>query len=224
MNVILFGATGMVGQGALRECLRDTRVDRVLTVGRAATGVQHPKVRELVHPDLVQYASIETDLAGFDACLFCLGVSSAGMTEDAYSRVTYGIAMAAAQTLVRLNPAMMFVFVSGAGADSSERGRSTWARIKGKTENALLRLPFKAVYVVRPAYIQPMHGERSRTPAYRLIYALGRPLVPLLRRLWPGAFTTTERLGRAMIAVAAGEAPSDMSSHILTVRDINAIA
>jgi uncharacterized protein YbjT (DUF2867 family) len=220
MNVVLFGATGMVGQGVLRECLRDPRVNRVLTVGRAATGIQHPKLREIVRADLLHYDSIEAELAGFDACLFCLGVSSAGMTEDAYTRVTYGITMAAAETLVRLNPAMTFVFVSGAGADSSERGRSTWARIKGRTENALLALPFKAVYVVRPAYIQPMHGERSRTPAYRIIYALGRPFVPLLRRLWPGSFTTTERLGQAMIAVAAGGAPS----HILTVRDINAIA
>ena len=158
MNVVLFGATGMVGQGVLRECLLDQKVQTVLSIGRSATGQAHPKLRELVRKDLLDFSPIEAQLIGFDACFFCLGVSSAGMTEEAYRRVTYDITMAAAQTLARLNPAMTFIYVSGAGTDSTERGRIMWTRVKGKTENALLRLPFKAAYMFRPAAIQPLHG------------------------------------------------------------------
>ena len=163
MNILLFGATGMVGQGVLRECLLDPDVQRVQTVGRTASGAQSPKVRDVVHADLSSYASIEGELSGFDACFFCLGVSSAGMNETDYERVTYGITMAAAGTLARLNPGMTFIYVSGTGTDSSERGRTMWARVKGKTENALLRLPFKAAYMFRPGVIQPLHGVQSKT-------------------------------------------------------------
>jgi len=141
MNVLLFGATGMVGQGVLRECLLDPGVQLVKTVGRTATGVQHAKLREVISQDLRNYSSIEMELSGFDACFFCLGVSSAGMKEADYERVTYGITMAAAETLSRLNPQMTFVYVSGAGTDSTEQGRTMWARVKGKTENEVLRLP-----------------------------------------------------------------------------------
>jgi uncharacterized protein YbjT (DUF2867 family) len=138
MKVILFGATGMVGQGALRECLLDPEVEAVLTVGRSATGQQHAKLRELVHKDLLSYSAIEGELAGYDACFFCLGVTSAGMSEAEYTRVTYDIALAAAQTLVRTSPGMTFIFVSGLGTDSTEQGRTMWARVKGRTENALM--------------------------------------------------------------------------------------
>jgi uncharacterized protein YbjT (DUF2867 family) len=219
LNVVLFGATGMIGQGVLRECLLDPDVKRVLTIGRTATGVQHARLQEIAHPDMWNYAAIEDQLRGFDACFFCLGVTSAGMSEADYTRVTYGITMAAAETLCRLNPAMTFVFVSGAGADSSEQGRLMWARVKGKTENAIIRLPFKASYVFRPGVVQPMHGERSRTAAYRVLYAITRPLVPLIRRLLPNQILTTEQFGRAMLFVVRHGAPK----RVLESADINAL-
>jgi len=220
MNVLIFGATGMVGQGVLRECLRDPGVERVLTVGRTPTGVRDPKLREIVHADLTSYASIEAQLAGFHACFFCLGVSSVGMREADYERVTYDITLAAAQTLARLNQGMTFVYVSGAGTDSSEGGRMMWARVKGKTENALLCLPFKAAYMFRPGAIQPRHGVRSKTAAYRVLYSLTAPLLPLLRRLSPGLILTTDQIGRAMLVVARKGAPKN----VLESRDISALA
>ena len=219
LNILLFGGTGMVGRGVLRECLLDPDVQLVQTVGRTATGMLHPKLREIVYPDLWHYAPIEPDLSGFDACFFCLGVSAAGMTEDDYERVTYGITMAAAETLVRLNPHMTFIYVSGAGTDSSERGRTMWARVKGKTENALMRLPFKGAYMFRPALIQSLHGESTKTPAYRLAYAVIRPLFPVIRWALPNSVTTTEQIGRAMLAVARHGAPK----RILESSDISAI-
>ena len=209
----------MVGQGVLRECLLDTEVTLVQTVGRTATRVQHQKLREVVHQDLWHYADVETQLSGFDACFFCLGVSSAGMAEADYERVTYGLTLAAAETLSRLNPQMTFVYVSGAGTDSSERGRIMWARVKGRTENALLRLPFKAAYMFRPGAIQPLHGVQSKTAVYRVLYSLTKPLLPLLRWAMPGIIVTTEQMGRAMIAVARHGAPK----RVLESQDISAI-
>jgi uncharacterized protein YbjT (DUF2867 family) len=218
MNVLLFGATGMVGQGVLRECLLDSGVQVVLTVGRTATGLQHPKLRELVHTDLWNYSSVEMELSGFDACFFCLGVTSAGMREADYERVTYGITMAAAECLSRLNPQMTFVYVSGAVTDSSEQGRIMWARVKGRTENALMRLPFKAAYMFRPGVIEPLHGVKSKTASYRLFYALGRPLLPVLRWAFPAFVLTTEEIGLAMLAVARQGAPK----RVLEIKDIRA--
>ena len=209
----------MIGQGVLRECLLDADVARVLTIGRTATGVQHAKLQEIAHPDMWNYAAIEDRLRGFDACFFCLGVTSAGMSESDYRRVTYGITIAAAETLCQLNPAMTFVFVSGAGADSSEQGRLMWARVKGKAENAIIRLPFKASYVFRPGVVQPMHGERSRTAAYRVLYTITKPLVPWIRRLWPNQILTTEQFGRAMLFVVRHGAPK----RVLESADINAL-
>jgi len=219
MNVLLFGATGMIGQGVLRECLLDAGVSRVTTIGRSATGVRHGKLQEIVHADMWNYAPISEQLRGFDACFCCLGVTSAGMSEADYTRVTYGITMAAAETLSRLNPNMTFVFVSGAGADSTEQGRLMWARVKGKTENAIFRLSFKASFAFRPGAVQPMHGERSRTAAYRVLYAMTKPLLLLLRRLWPGQILTTEQFGRAMLAVVRRGAPK----RVLESTDINAL-
>jgi uncharacterized protein YbjT (DUF2867 family) len=164
VNVVLFGATGMVGQGVLRECLQDPSVERVLAIGRSAAGQRHDKLRELVVRDFADFSSIERDLSGYDACFFCLGITSAGMSEADYRRVTYDIAMAAARALVKLNPGMTFIFVSGAGADSSEKGRVMWARVKGQTENALLALPFKGVYVFRPAAISRCMGSDRKRP------------------------------------------------------------
>jgi uncharacterized protein YbjT (DUF2867 family) len=202
VKVLLFGATGMIGQGVLRECLLDPGVERVVTIGRSATRQQHTKLTEIVHGDLHDYSAIESHLTGFDACFFCLGIASAGMTEEDYTRVTYGIAVAAAETLVRRNPQMTFIFVSGAGSDSTERGRTMWARVKGKAENAILRTPFKGAYVFRPGVIQPLHGIRSRTTLYRVLYVVMGPVLPLLRRILPRYVTTTEVIGRAMLKIA----------------------
>src|ERR1700693_2079438 len=202
MHVLLFGATGMVGQGVMRECLLDPGVNLLQTLGRTATGVKHPTLHKVVHSDLCHYESLAAQLSGFDNCFFCLGVTSSGMTEENYERVSHGITMAAAEMLSRLNPAMTFMYVSGAGTDSSERGRIMWARVKGKTENALLRLPFKSAYMFRPGIIEPLHEAKSRTPLYNLFYALGRPLFPVIRFAFPDRIVTTEQVGRAMLAVA----------------------
>ncbi|HWX66313.1 MAG TPA: epimerase [Rhodanobacter sp.] len=219
MNILIFGATGMVGQGVLRECLLAADVALVQTIGRATTGLQHPKLKQLVHQDLFDYSAIEADMTHFDACFFCIGVSSSGMAEASYTRLTHDLTLAAAQTLARLNPSMTFVYVSGAGADSSETGKSMWARVRGRTENALQRLPFKAVYVLRPGIIQPLHGIRSKTDTYRWFYALTRPLLPLLRALMPNTVLSTEIVGRAMLAAARHGAPKT----VLEAADISAL-
>jgi uncharacterized protein YbjT (DUF2867 family) len=219
MKVLLFGATGMVGQGVLRECLLDPDVTQVVCVGRSATGQVHPKLRELVVADPGDLSGILFDLLRLDACFFCLGVSAAGMSEEAYRRITYDLTLSAAQTLARLNPEMTFVYVSGAGTDSSERGGSMWARVKGATENALMRLPFKAAYMFRPGGIQPLHGVRSKTALYRWLYVFAGPLFGLLRRVAPGWVTTSEQVGRAMLVVAKRGAPKPLLETI----DINGL-
>jgi uncharacterized protein YbjT (DUF2867 family) len=217
MKVLIFGATGMVGQGVLRECLLDASVEQVTTIVRHATGRENPRLREIVLADLWKIDGIAGELAGCDACFFCLGITSAGMTEDAYARVTYDLTMKIATLLAGLNPAMTFVYVSGAGTDSTGRGRFMWARVKGRTENALLALPFKAAFMFRPGAIQPLHGITSKTRWYRVLYALTAPLYPVLSRLLPDSMTTTERVGRAMLAVAQG----GFDTKILETRDIN---
>jgi uncharacterized protein YbjT (DUF2867 family) len=205
MKVIIFGATGMVGQGVLRECLADPQVEQVLAVGRTPLASRAARLRELRVDSFLDYAGAEPDLAGYDACFYCLGVSSVGMAEPAYRRITYDFTLAAAQVLARLNPGMRFLYVSGAGTDSGSR--SMWARVKGQTEDALLELPFQAAYMLRPGFIQPLHGIRSKTRFYDFIYRLTRPLVPLLKRLAPGLVVTTEELGRAMIQIARNGYP-----------------
>ncbi len=219
MNVILFGATGMVGQGVLRECLLDPDVRSVLSIGRSPTGQQHPKLRELVHKDLLNYSAIESRLSGFDACFFCLGVSSAGMSEENYRKVTYGITMAAAETLVKLNPGMTFIYVSGMGTDSTGHGRTMWARVKGQTENALLRLPFQAVFLFRPGFIVPQHGVRSKTRLYQAFYTALGPLMPWLLKIAPKYGTSTEQMGRAMLKLAKHGAPKAVFENV----DINGV-
>ncbi|MGE5415431.1 MAG: NAD(P)H-binding protein [Acidobacteriota bacterium] len=201
MKAIIFGATGMIGQGVLRECLLDDSVESVLVIGRSETGQRHKKLREILHVDFLDFSAIESELAGHDACFFCLGVSSSGMTEQDYRRITYDYTLAAAKALVKCSPDMTFIYISGAGTDSTERGRTMWARVKGETENALLKLPFKAAYMFRPGFIQPMHGSVSRTKLYRVVYGILRPLFPVLRR-FPKYVTTTEQLALAMIKVA----------------------
>jgi uncharacterized protein YbjT (DUF2867 family) len=217
MKVILFGATGMVGQGVLRECLLDAGVESVLAVGRSPGGQQHAKLREILHDDFFDFAAIEAQLAGYDACFFCLGVSSLGMDEARYRHLTYDITLAAARTLSRLNPDMVFIYVTGQGTDSTEQGRLMWARVKGKIENDLLKLPFKAAYMFRPAGIQPLHGVRSKTAWVQTIYVFAAPLLSLLNRVAPNYMTTTEQVGRAMIRVARDGYPKP----VLESQDIN---
>jgi uncharacterized protein YbjT (DUF2867 family) len=201
MKVLIFGATGIVGQGVLLECLRDTEVEFVVTLGRTATGVRDPKLREIVHRDLLNYGGMEESLAGFDACFFCLGVASTGMKEAEYERVTYGFTLAAAEALSRVNPGMTFTYISGSGTDSTERGRVMWARVKGRTENALLRLPLNA-YAFRPGFIEPMDGIQSKTPMYRMFYNVLGPVLPVLHRMFPNQILSTREIGQAMLAVA----------------------
>jgi uncharacterized protein YbjT (DUF2867 family) len=217
MKVILFGATGMVGQGVLRECLRADDVEVVLVIGRSSIHQTDPKLREIIHTDLADYTAIESQLAGYDACFFCLGVSAAGMTEAEYTRITYDATVAAGRVLARLSPAMTFIYVSGAGTDSTEHKRAMWARVKGKTENALLALPFKAV-MFRPGLIRPLHGIRSKTRMYRIAYTVMWPLFPVLSLF--GALTTTERVGLAMLRIAREGSPTKL----VTNREINQLA
>ena len=219
MKVILLGATGMVGQGVVRECLLDPEVETVLAIGRNATVQQHEKLHEIVHNDLFDLSAIEGKLSGYDACFFCLGVSAVGKTEEAYRRVTYDLTISVARTLARLNPAMTFIYVSGSGTDSTERGRLMWARVKGKTENALLQMPFKAVYMFRPGYIQPLHGIPTKTKWYGAVYAMVGPLYPIWKVLFPKYVTTTECLGRAMLKVAKRGAPKS----VLENQDIRSV-
>jgi uncharacterized protein YbjT (DUF2867 family) len=202
MRVILFGGTGMVGQGVLKECERDSEITEVLAVGRTALENADVKVGEIVSADLFELDDEEDRLTGFDACFFCLGVSSSGMSEADYRRVTYDLTMSVARRLVRLNPGMVFEYVSGMGTDSSEKGRVMWARVKGKTENDLMALGFKGAYMFRPGVIMPMDGIRSKTKAYQMFYSIGGPLLSLMRLVFPKYVTTTRELGRAMIRVA----------------------
>lgn len=205
MKVIIFGATGMVGQSALRECLMDDRVQEILTIGRKKTEHQHTKLRQIQISNIAELSSIEHEITGYDACFFCLGVSSAGMKEEEYKRVTYDIALSAGTTLARLNPQMTFVYVSGSGTDSSEKGRSMWARVKGKTENDLLKLPFKDAYMFRPGVILPLYGIQSKTKVYQIFYDVMKPLYPLLKKL--NRVITSEQLGGAMIQVTINGYP-----------------
>ena len=220
MNVILFGATGMVGHGALTAALEDPRVERVLSIARRSTGRTHPKLDELIVNDFFDYAAIEDRLVEYDACLFCLGVSAAGKSEAAYRRLTYDLTLAAAETLVRLNPSMTFCYVSGEGTDETGQSRQMWARVKGETENALSALPFKAVYHFRPAYIHPVGEARASNRFYRVAITAVSPLYPVLRRVFPGYVTTTETLGRALVEAGLTGAPVPM----LDSRAINALA
>lgn len=220
MNILIFGATGMVGQGVLRESLLAADVAKVVAVGRSPSGVTHPKLQDLLLPDLTKYDAVEAQLQGFDACFFTLGVSSAGMKEEQYSALSYDLTLQAARVLARLNPRMTFIYVSGAGTDSTERGATMWARVKGRTENALQTLGFKAVYLFRPGVIQPLHGIRSKTGAYRVLYSLLKPLLPLLRALLPKQILTTESVGVAMLQAARHGAPQA----ILETADIYQLA
>ncbi len=219
MNVLLFGATGMVGDGVLHECLADPRVSSVLAVVRSPLGLTHSKLREHRRTDFRSYDDFADELQRIDACFFCIGVSSAGMNETDYRRVTFEPTLAAARALDVAHPDATFCYVSGEGTDSTAKGRTMWARVKGETENALLALRLQA-FMFRPGFIRPRPGKASKTVLYRLIYAIATPLYPILKRVAGGHVTTTENMGRAMIAVATVGYPK----RILENPDINALA
>lgn len=216
MKIIIFGASGMVGQGVLREALAAEDVTHILSIGRSDSEVTHPKLRTLVHADLLDYSAIEDLLTGFDACFFCLGASAVGMDEAGYSRINHDIPLAAGQVLSRLNPQLTYTYVSGAGTGSQS---AMWARVKRRTETDLLELPFKAAYMFRPGVIQPLHGARSKTPMYNAFYVLTGPLLSIARKLLPKYVLSTEEIGLAMLEVVRHGAPKT----ILETADIRAL-
>ena len=220
MNILILGATGMLGHGVLQECLAANDVQQVVTLGRTSVASQHAKLVDVVHPNLFDLTAIESRLSAVDACFFCLGVSAYGMSESDYRHLTYALTLSVANKLSQLNPQMTFVYVSGEGTDSSEQGKSMWARVKGQTENALMRLPFKAVYLFRPGIIQPVHGVHSKTRLYRLFYKLTQPVLPALRRLFPNAVLTTQVIGQAMLNAAR----QGLGKQVFSSKAINALS
>ncbi|MEH0420761.1 NAD-dependent epimerase/dehydratase family protein [Streptomyces sp. B21-083] len=220
MRVIVFGASGMIGHGALRACLLDDTVTEVLAVVRSPLNVAHPKLRQIIHTDFTDYSSIQEELQGLDACFYCLGVSAVGRAEDEYTRVTHDYTLAAARTLYAASPALTFCYVSGEGSDPTGKSQQMWARVKGRTENELLAMPMTA-HMFRPGYVQPVDGAISRTPMYRAVYRVTAGLYPLLRRVVPRYVTTTQAIGRAMLAVTRAEGASPT---VLRNDDINHLA
>jgi hypothetical protein len=222
MKIILFGATGMIGQGVLRECLADPVVELVLAAGRSPLAQDHAKLQKLIVSDLYNVASYENQMAGYDLCFFSLGASAAGLRESAYRHINFDLPVAVANALARINPQMTFLYISGAGTDSTEKGRSMWARVKGQTENAILRLPFKAAYMFRIGAVPPMHGIKSKTSWYNTFYTVGAPLFFLLHILFPQHILTTEQLGRAVLAAARRGAPKPIleSADIFRLLDV----
>lgn len=215
-HVIITGATGMVGEGVLMVCLEDPTVEKVLIINRRPSGIQHEKLRELITPDLENLSSLELELSGYDCCLFCLGISSLGVSKEAYYKTTYSLTLGFARTLARLNPQMTFCYISGAGTDSTEKGISSWARVKGKTENDLMKLPFRQVYAVRPGFIKPLSGQKKAHKFYNYI----NWLFPIGRKLFPGGFCKMEELAHAMLGVS--EAPEKVK--VLEGKDIIRVA
>ncbi|MBJ6363749.1 NAD-dependent epimerase/dehydratase family protein [Paenibacillus sp. MAHUQ-46] len=216
MKVIITGATGMVGGGVLHECLHHPDVEQVLVLGRKSCEIRHPKLREIVHTDLFDVSPVKEQLSGYNACFFCLGVSSIGMSEAEYTKITYDLTMHVAEALAESNPDMVFCYVTASGTDSTEQGRSMWARVKGRTENALLKLPFKSAYMFRPGYIQPTKGLQNTHPYYAYVSWL----YPALKLLIPAYVTSQKEIGNAMIhAVNRG-----YESSILQCKDIARLA
>lgn len=214
-KVIITGATGMVGEGVMHECLLDPEIGEVLLINRRSSGFSHPKLREVVHPDFLQFKNVPVDFQKYDACFFCLGVSSVGISKADYEKQTYDLALEVARTMAAQNPEMTFCYVTGAGTDSSEKGRSHWARIKGKTENELLKI-FKNAYMFRPAFMQPTPGLRNTKKYYKYIAFLG----PFLKLVAPNYFSTLKELGQAMINTLKKGYPK----RILEVPDIKSLA
>jgi len=199
MKIILTGSTGMVGKGVLLECIDDLRVEQILLINRSPIDIEHSKIREILHKDFTNFNSIESKMIGYDACFHCMGVSSAGISEDAYYKLTFTISEALVHAAYNASPNMIFTYVSGSGTDSSEQGDSMWARIKGKTENMIFNKGFKDAYAFRPGAILPERGTKSKTKLYNTLYVITRPIFPLLKKV--KSITTTSRIGQAMINV-----------------------
>ncbi|AUD00606.1 NAD-dependent epimerase/dehydratase family protein [Spirosoma pollinicola] len=216
IRAIITGATGMVGEGVMHECLQQPDVEQVLLINRKPSGVSHPKVKEIIHKDFFDLSAIESQLSGYNACFFCLGVSSVGMKEDEYRHLTYDLTLHVAQTLSRLNPDMTFGYISGAATDSIEKGSSMWARVKGATENALMRLPFKKAYMFRPGFMKPTPGLKNTLVYYKYI----NWLYPIGRALYPAGFSTLQELAQAMIKSAS----IGYEKPVLEVKDIVKLA
>lgn len=219
IRAIIFGASGMVGRGVLLECLESMNVEFVLMINRIPIGIEHPKLREIVHSDFLNLSDFKDDLTGFNACFWTLGISAMGLSEKEYNLITYTYTLFAARLLAALNSNMTFCYVSGAGTDSTEKGRIMWARIKGKTENELLSLPFNSAYMFRPGYIQPMKGVKSKTAWYNALYVVFKPLYPITNALFPNSVTTTVKIGSAMINCVLLQP----EKHILNAVDINSM-
>lgn len=218
MKIIIFGSTGMIGQGVLLESLKNPEIESVLVINRQSCNITSPKINELIHKDFYDLSSLTDKLTGYDACLYCLGVSSVGMAEADYHKVTYDLTIYIAETLLKLNKDMSFSYISGANTDSTENGKTMWARVKGKTENALLAMPFKRVYMLRPGFIEPLKGIKSKTPLYQFVYTIFKPLFFILRN-FENIATNTEVLGKAMFLVVQ----KGYTTKILESKDINAI-
>ncbi len=199
MNVIITGATGMVGKGVLLECLDHPEIEKVLLIGRNSVELKHPKLKELIHKDFSNFSAVKHQVQGYDACFFCMGISSAGMKEEDYKHITYNFTLALAKTLFEINPQITFNYVSGKGTDSTEKGRTMWARVKGKTENDILNLGFKQAYMFRPNAIIPLRGIKSRTKLYQFVYDYFLWLVKLMKALAPNSIVNTTQIGLAMI-------------------------
>lgn len=220
IKAIITGSTGMVGKGVLLECLDSPKVESVLVINRKPVGIKHEKLKEIIHADFYDLSNIEEQLKGYNACYFCLGVSSFRMSEADYTKVTHDLTIHFAETVLRMNPGMTFTYVSGVGTDSSEKSRTMWARVKGKTENDLLAMPFKAAYMFRPGFIQPMKGIKSATKLYNAIYVVFKPLYPLLKTISPNGVTSTVQLGLAMINVTL----EGHEKKVLQAKEINELA
>ncbi len=220
MQVLLFGASGMIGRGVLLECLDAADVTNVLSIGRSSAEVENPKLAEIVQPDLFDVAAYADRLGGFDACFFCLGISSAGMSEADYTKITYDLTISVAEAVLAKSSGAVFCFISGQGTDSTEHGRSMWARVKGKAENRLAKMPFRAVYSFRPGIVRPRRGVASKTFLYRAGYAVFTPLFPIVAWLLPGFVTTSDNIGRAMLNAVRNGPPSG----VLENPGINALA
>ena len=216
IRAIITGATGMVGEGVLHECLQHPEVESILVINRKHCGVSHPKLKEIIHGDFFSLSALEPELSGYNACFFCAGVSSLGMKEPEYRRITYYLTINMARTLSRLNPDMIFCYISGAGTDSSEKGRMMWARVKGKTENDLIKLPFRGVYAFRPAFIFPTKGLANVLPYYKYVTWL----YPVVRPLFPKYFGTLKEVGRAMVNIVL----FGSDKKVLELIDIRAMA
>ena len=219
IKAIIFGSTGMLGQAVLLECIQNTEVESILVINRQASNISsHPKLKEIIRKDFFDLSGLTNELTGYNTCFFCLGVSSAGMKENEYHKITYDLTLYIAKTLLAINKEMTFCYISGAGTDSSEKGKIMWARVKGKTENALLSLPFKKAYMFRPAFIQPMKGIRSRTKSYNVLYSVFKPFYFILKH-FDGIVTNTEVFGKAMILTVL----NGYDKNVLENKDINKI-